>query len=405
MNRSSQFGIKIDFEKSRGSYIFDKVKSRSFLDFFGQYSTLAIGYNHPMFSSLEFQAEFRKVSNVKITNCEILSDESDAFDKSFREYCSKGIYFYFHYCCTGALAIESAIKTAIDYKRIRNPRVISFKGSFHGINSYGGFVTDRFPPVKSRLDGLPGNCWPHFDSPMVTYEENKPITDEERVNTVVNQIEQTIVKDRNVVCILVEPIQCTFGDAYLPQSFFAGVRKLATQYDIPLIFDEIQTGFGGTGKLWYFEHLGIEPDIIAFGKKTQLSGIMVKEQFAKIFEKAIRLEVTWDADLMDMVRCKYVIKAYKEYNVLENVRKMSDRLVSGLKEIGGLLNIRNAGLLVAFDFVEKTKRDEFMKLLVNNGMICNPTLDHTIRLRPNLCVTVAEVDDALKIMAEAANKI
>jgi L-lysine 6-transaminase len=402
MNRSSIFKIKIDFERSQGSYLFDKNTGKQYLDFFGQYATLALGYNHPVFQLEEYQSEVKRVSHQKITNCEMLADETAEFDQVFRDYTSGGVFTHYHYTCTGALAIEAAIKAAMDYKGLNHLRVISFKGSFHGINSYGGIVTDRFEPVSQRLKGFPGQYWAPLGNPIIEYEDDEAIIDEEKVNNVLSQIEDIIVRDRNVCSILVEPIQCTYGDCYFPESFFLGVRKLADRYDIPLIFDEIQVGFGGTGKVWYFQHLPIVPDIVVFGKKTQLSGIMVQKKFAKIFQKSIRLEVTWDADLMDMVRCKYVINAYQKYNILDNVRLMSGRLVSGLKGIDGLLNIRNAGLLVAFDFEEKAQRDSFMKSLVNNDMICNPTRDYTIRLRPNLCVTSSEVDHALEIMTNAA---
>jgi L-lysine 6-transaminase len=405
MNRSSIFKIKIDFEKSQGSYLFDKSSGKQYLDFFGQYATLALRYNHPIFQSGDYQSEVKRVSHQKITNCEILADESAEFDKIFKDYTSIGIFNYYHYSCTGALAIEAAIKTAMHYKGIYNPRVISFKGSFHGINSYGGIVTDRFEPVNQRLISFPGSYWEPLDNPVIEYRDGEILIDEEKVNNVLQQIEDIIVRDKNVCGILVEPIQCTYGDRYFSQSFFIGIRELADRYDIPLIFDEIQVGFGGTGKVWYFQHLPIVPDIVVFGKKTQLSGIMVQDKFAKIFQKSIRLEVTWDADLMDMIRCKYVINAYQKYNVLDNVRLMSGRLVSGLKGIDRLLNIRNAGLLVAFDFKEKLQRDSFMKSLVNNEMLCNPTRDYTIRLRPNLCVTSAEVDHALEIMTNAAKSL
>lgn len=405
MNRSSQFGIKIDFEKSKGSYIYDKVTQRPYLDFFGMYATLTLGYNHPIFLSDEFQDELRRVSYVKITNCEILADESAEFDKKFREYSSKGIFSHFHYCCTGALAIEAAIKTAIDYKGIKNPRIISFKGSFHGINSYGGIVTHRFHPVNRRLDGFPGNYWEPFDNPVITYHKNKPIINENKVKQVLNQIEQTIINNKNVVCILVEPIQCTYGDAYFPHSFFDGLKTLADYNDIPLIFDEIQVGFGGTGKLWYFDHLEIEPDIVAFGKKTQLSGIMVNEKFAKIFETSIRLEVTWDGDIIDMVRCKYIIKAYQDDDILENVKKMGIMLKDGLAKLGNLKNLRHCGLLFAFDFESKDKRDAFVKSVYNDRMICNPTRDLSIRLRPPLSVNEQEIAHAIDIITKGNNSL
>ena len=405
MNRSSIFKRKIDFNKSHGSYLIDKDSGAEYLDYFGQYSTLAIGYNHPIFKSDKYIDEVTKVAHQKIANCEMFSDESAEFDELFRSFTSKNIFTHYHYSCTGALAIEAAIKTAMDYKGHDHQRVLSFKGSFHGINSYGGILTDRFEPVNQRLKGFPGAYWEPINNPVIIYNNGQEIIDDELVQRVLIEIEKIITDEKNVCAILVEPIQCTFGDYYFPEDFFRGVRELATKYDIPLIFDEIQVGFGGTGKLWYFEHLPIVPDILVFGKKTQLSGIAVQEKFSKIFQKSIRLEVTWDADIMDMIRCKYIMEAYIDSNVLNNVIGMADRLKNGLSKINLIKNIRNCGLLFAFDFEEKGQRAIFVKELFDNKMLCNPTRDKTIRLRPNLCVTKEEVDHALSIMQMAADKI
>jgi len=400
MNRSSAFKIKIDFERSHGSYVFDKNTKRDILDFFGQYATLSLGYNHPVFSTNAYRSEILRLSHQKIVNCEVLSDESGDFDRVFSDFCSAGLFTHFHYCCTGALAIEAAIKTAMDYRRHSDPRIISFKGSFHGINGYGGFVTDRFDPVSQRLNGFPGPFWEALDNPVIEYADGKAVIDGERVEKVLEQIE-TVLGKGNVCCILIEPIQCTFGDRYFPDSFFTGIRELATRYDTPLVFDEIQVGFGGTGKVWYFQHLPVTPDIVVFGKKTQLSGIMAKEKFSRIFEKAIRLEVTWDADIMDMVRCKHIIRAYRGYGILANVRDMSDRLKTGLSEIDGLLNIRNTGLIVAFDCAGKAERDKLTASLLERGMVCNATRENTVRLRPCLAVTADEVDHAIALIADS----
>ena len=81
---------------------------------------------------------------------------------------------------------------------------------------------------------------------------------------------------------MVEPIQCTNGDLYFTDNFFSGLEDIASEHDIPLIFDEIQTGFCSTGKVWYYQNLPIIPDILIFGKKTQLSGIMVNKKFSSI---------------------------------------------------------------------------------------------------------------------------
>ena len=405
MNRSSIFKKKIDFKKSSGSYLFDKNTNDNYLDFFGQYSSLAIGYNHPIFKSSSYIEDINRVAHQKITNCEIFSDESMEFDKSFREFTSNDNFEYYHYCCTGALAIESAIKTAMDYKGEGFQKVISFKKSFHGINGYGGIFTDRFNPVNKRLDGFPGSYWKRFNNPVIDYKDNSALIDKNFVKSVLDDIEDSIKKDKDVCAILVEPIQCTYGDRYFPKIFFSGLRNISDNYDIPLIFDEIQIGFAVTGKLWYYEKIGIEPDILVYGKKTQLSGIAVKKKFGKIFNNSIRLEVTWDADIIDMIRCKYIMDVYKKNNILNYVMSVSDYFKEELSKIKKLKNLRNSGLLFAFDFSSRMERDSFVEFLHKNKMLCNPTGEKSIRLRPNLCVSKSEINIALEIITNFYNTI
>jgi len=405
MNRSSIYRNIIDFKKSKGSYLFDKRNGNRLLDFFGQYATLTLGYNHPIFKTSIYLNEIANVAHQKIPNCELFSDESTEFDISFRNFTCGSNFTHYHYACTGALAIEAAVKTSMDYKGPGYDRVISFKKSFHGINGYGGFLTDKFSPVNLRLDGFPSASWDRVINPIVHYENNLAVIDEELVQSVLSNVESIITTKNNVCAILVEPIQCTFGDRYFPTNFFTGLRSLADQYDIPLIFDEIQVGFCVTGKIWYHNHLSVKPDIIVFGKKTQLSGIAVQNKFTDIFNQAIRLEVTWDADIMDMIRCKHIIKAIKDGDILGNVNNMSDLLIRGLSRIECIENIRHCGLLFAFDLATKKQRDLLFYEMKKRSMLCNPTGDRTIRLRPNLCVTKEEINHALSIMTKASKKI
>ena len=138
---------------------------------------------------------------------------------------------------------------------------------------------------------LQGHPYKHYDNPVIlsssrTSEQNINF----RVRNLLEELTNDLKEDKNIGCILIEPIQCTYGDYYFTNQFFIGVRKLSEEFDIPLIFDEIQTGFCATGNIWYFQHLPITPDIVVFGKKTQLSGIMVNKKFSKIFQNPIRLE-------------------------------------------------------------------------------------------------------------------
>jgi L-lysine 6-transaminase len=384
--RSSKFDIKVDFSKSHESYLFDKNTDRELLDFFGMYASLPLGYNHPIFKSDEFIEEYLRVASFKINNCEFTSDETLEFDRDFKRYAGVDIFEHFHYSCTGALAVEAAIKTCIDYKRHTSPLILSFDNSFHGINSYGGFVTSRFPGADTRLDGYPSVFSKKIPCNLENVEEE--------------------MRTGKITCVLVEPIQCSAGDIYHDNQFFNGLRTLCNVYDVPLVFDEIQIGFGGTGKVWYFQHLDIVPDIVIFGKKTQLSGIMAQEKYGEIFnpKNSIRLEVTWDGDVADMVRCKYIIKAYKENNILDNVQKRGKQLIKGLSEIEQLSNLRNCGLIVGFDLSNTEKRDILVNESYKNGLICNKTGQKSIRFRPNLNISDIEIGLALEIIKETINK-
>jgi L-lysine 6-transaminase len=385
--RNSKFNININFKKSHGSHLYDNRTKREYLDFFGMYASLPLGYNHEVFKESLYVEQMKEACHLKINNCEFVSDETLEFDKIFSSFCNKANYVNFHYTCTGALAVESAIKTCIHHTDYREPLVLSFTNSFHGINSYGGFITDRFKPADKKLSGFPE-----------PFSLKIPASELDNFS---------LYSDVKPTCVVVEPIQCSAGDIHHSLEFFKKLRKFCDNLEVPLIFDEIQTGFGGTGKLWYYEWLGITPDIVIYGKKTQLSGIMVNEKYSKIFinGESTRLEVTWDADLLDMIRCKQIIKAYKKFNVLENVEKMGSFLLSSLSELPYLQNTRGKGLIIAFDLKTASERDLFVDQVYKNGMIVNKTGSKSIRIRPNLCLTKQEAKKAISILNKSLQEI
>lgn len=364
----SVWDILIDFEKSHGSYVFDKNTNKKYLDFFGMFSSLPLGYNHEVFDE-EFYNELKKISSVKVTNCEFHTDTYKQFCNKFHEFAGVGLYENFHFTCTGALAVECGCKLAMDYTK--KERIISMKNSYHGVHSYGNFTTSKFYPVNKRLEGYPNFNWSKISN--------------------LSELDCQISKG-DVAGILVEPIQATFGDHHVDPSFLREISKVAKENDIPLIFDEIQTGFGTTGKPWYFQHIGIEPDIVVFGKKSQVSGIMSTNKYPL---ESNRLCVTFDGDIIDMLRTTYIVKAYQEYGLLDNATKQGKRLVEELSSLSGLQNVRGVGLMIAFDMESKTIRDDFVDKLKSNGMICNPTGEKSVRLRPNLAVTDDDIQQCI----------
>ena len=393
MSKTSVFNIKIDFNKSYGSYIFDKNTDRSYLDFMGMYSSLPLGYNHKIFNR-DFKTKISDIAKLKIVNCEVLSDEFEEFYNDFKRF-TKGEFY--HFTCTGALAVEAAVKTAMWYKNPEpNGYILSLKNSFHGINSIGNILTTRFPGVDIRQGNIPGSgVWPSVNTIPEAIEHIK-----NSQSVFSNRFFMTS-KDSNLKGIIVEPIQATYGDNYLSIKHLKELRKVCTEYDIPLIFDEVQTGFGSSGKVWYSEYINVKPDITIFGKKSQVSGIMVNDSHSKVFELPKRLSVTFDGDLIDMVRCQYIIKALQNDKLLESIPERSSFFVNALKSFDLFDNVRATGFLFCLDLKDRYTRDRLVKNMYSNGMICNPTGEKSIRMRPNLATTMEEFIEAKIIIGDS----
>jgi L-lysine 6-transaminase len=373
------FDIVIDFEKSQGSYIYDKKTQASFLDFYSMYSSLPLGYNHSIFDE-SFRKKVASIAYLRMANNIFYSDEYEEFIALFSQYVfGENI----HFTCTGALAVESSIKAAMHYKKVKEPVVIGVKKSFHGVNSWG-FLTDRVGINEKRLEFFPTNNWYHLDlDEIIDLLENGDIA--------------------NLVAIIIEPIQCTNGDIYLDKTKLQKIRQLCLYRDICFILDEIQTGFGVTGKMWYYEHLELIPDILVFGKKSQVCGICTNDKYSEILKNPYqKLDVTFDGELIDIIRATYILKAYSQLNIMETVSINSKQIQDAISK--HTMNYRSIGHLMAFDFETTELRNEFVKLCYENNLLINKAGQKAVRLRPNLALTNDELNRFISIVNTACEK-
>jgi L-lysine 6-transaminase len=361
------FDIKIDFKKSAGSYLYDKNTKSYFLDFFGMFSSLPLGYNHPIFDS-SFEEKIMHISKIRMANNLFASDELNEFIQEFRK---KTFSEFHHYTCTGALAVESALKSAMEYKKIKDPMVFGLKKGFHGINSWG-FITDRYLSTAERIKYYPQNNWRNLElEQIISFLKTEDTS--------------------NIVAVIIEPIQCTAGDIYLSTSKLVELQHLCNKQDICFIVDEIQTGFGVTGNMWYSNHIGIEPDVLVFGKKAQICGIVTNGKYSEAITSSYRkLEVTFDGELMDAIRAEYILKAFDKHDILKNVTSNS-LIFSNLLE-KRVKNYRGIGNMIAFDFNSNEERNEFVDRCYSKQLLCNPTGEKSVRMRPNLAVSNLEIE-------------
>lgn len=412
------FDLVLDLKKSYGCRVYDSKSKKNFLDGFSFFASAPLGCNHPKLTTKEFINKIGNVSINKPTNSDLYTVEMAEFVDSFVRYAMPDNFKHLFFISGGALAIENGLKTAFDWKTRKNiekglgdtlgKQVIHFKEAFHGRSGYTLSLTNTFNIDKIRY--FTKFNWPRIINPKITFPLNNENTKnvENLEKKAISEINKAILENPNdIAALIIEPIQGEGGDNHFREEFFIELRKICDESEIMFILDEIQSGVGLTGKMWAYEHFDFKPDIVAFGKKTQVCGIMVNNRVDEIednvFKVSSRLNSTWGGNLTDMVRCQKYLEVIVEENLVENARIQGKRLLSGLEELGDkyshiISNVRGRGLMCAFDLKTPEKRDELRKKLYSNGLIVLGCGENTIRFRPALIISEEEVDEALDII-------
>ena len=412
----------LDLDKSHDSWIVDKRDGSKYLDMFSMYASGCIGYNHPKI--LENKDLLTKVSLFKPTLSDIYTTEYADFMKVFSETAIPEYLKNTFFIEGGALAVENALKVAFDWKVRKNLKngikdkgykVLHFKEAFHGRTGYTLSLTNT-DPIKTKF--FPKFDWPRIDNPHLSF----PITDDIINDVIIKekkalaQINQAVTNNPNdIAALIIEPIQGEGGDNHFRQEFFKELKSLSIKHDFLLIYDEVQTGIGITGKMWAHEHFeSCQPDIISFGKKTQVCGILVgnriNEVEKNVFKRSSRINSTFGGSLTDMVRFKIILETIKEFNLLENAKTNGQYL---LKEITKLeeqfpafvINSRGLGLFCSFDLPSSNERDELVQETYKNKLMILGCGIKSIRFRPHLTVTKVEIDFAIDVIKKSINNI
>ncbi|PNX47800.1 MAG: L-lysine 6-transaminase [Thermoplasmata archaeon M9B1D] len=410
--------LVLDLKKSKGCQIYDSRKNRFMLDCFSFFATSPLGVNHPELLNSQFIEKIGEVAINKPTNSDIYTIEMAEFVDSFAKQAMPDFFRHLFFVSGGALAIENGLKTAFDWKIRKNvengkneklgTQVIHFKEAFHGRSGYTLSLTNTFNLDKIKY--FPKFNWPRIINPKITFPLNTDNLEkvQELENKALSEIDNAVLKNPDdIAALIIEPIQGEGGDNHFRNEFFIELRKLCDIHDMMFIIDEIQTGVGLTGKMWAFEHFDFKPDILAFGKKTQVCGIMVNDRVEEVkdnvFRVPSRLNSTWGGNLVDMVRFQKYLEVIKKEKLIKNSEIQGKRLLEGLLGIhekypDKMLNPRGRGLMCSFDLQSSEKRDEFRKKLYSNDMIILGCGARTIRFRPPLIFSSEDVDKSLDIL-------
>jgi L-lysine 6-transaminase len=217
-------------------------------------------------------------------------------------------------------------------------------------------------------------------------------------------IEQAFDDDPwGLAAILIEPIQAEGGDHHFRSEFLVELRRISDERDAMLIFDEVQTGGGITGKWWAFEHFGVTPDIVCFAKKLQIGGILVSRRVEQVpghvFETPNRINSTWGGSLSDMVRATRILELVTELGLLDNAAARGAELLAGLHELEArhrlVTQARGRGLMCAFDLPTPDVRNALVRVCFEQGMLVLPCGERSIRLRPTLDIGTEHIAEGL----------
>jgi L-lysine 6-transaminase len=311
--------------------------------------------------------------------------------------------------------VENGLKVAFDwkvrknflkgYKEEKGHKVIHFKEAFHGRSGYTMSLTNTDP---TKVKYFPKFDWPRITNPKIKFPLENHLDEVIQLeDKALAEIELAIKKNLDdIAVIIVEPIQAEGGDNFFRKEFFIKLREIADKNEILLMFDEVQTGFGLTGKFWASEFY-VKPDIIAFGKKAQVCGIMVSDRIDDIddnvFKVSSRINSTWGADLTDMVRSKFILDVIKNENLVDNAKKVGEHLKFQLAKIQGeypalINNVRGLGLMCSFDLPTAQLRDHFKNNCYKEKLMILGCGEKSIRFRPPLNITENEIDKGLTII-------
>lgn len=410
------FHVALDLEKSKGSYIVDALSGKKYLDCYTYFATLPIGHNHPKMFRKNFLADLQRAAIANPANsdmyCKELAWAIDIFGRLAKPKGFKHMFFV----AGGSLAVENALKVAFDWKvqknkqkglkREKGSKVIHFREAFHGRSGYTLSLTNT-DPGKTRY--FPQFKWPRIDNPKLTFPLTPKVLSEVKKaeKNALDQIKKAIVSaGDDIAALIIEPIQGEGGDNHFRNEFLQALQKICNSNDILFIVDEVQTGFGSTGKLWAYQNYGITPDLIAFGKKAQVCGVIagprIQEVEDNVFKVSSRINSTWGGNLVDYVRGARYLEIMKEEQLVANCAKVGKYLLKKLEQelYDGerITNVRGKGLFIAFDLPSTEERDNLRQKAWDHGLASLACGTLSMRLRPPLTFSHKDADKVVAIL-------
>lgn len=397
-------------DRAQGTELWD-VDGKRYLDFVGGIGVLNIGHNHPKVVAA-VQAQLQKVTHA----CFQVVAYQPYLDLAKRlcemiggEQAYKAAFF-----TSGAEAVENAVKIARAYTQ--RSAVIAFRGGFHGRTLLGTTLTGMSQPYKQNFGPFAPEVF-HTPYPNAY----RGVTSEMALRAL-DELLATQVAPERVAAIIIEPVQGDGGFLSAPVEFLQGLRALTEKHGIVLILDEIQTGFGRTGKWFGFQHAGIQPDLVTVAKSLAgglpLSGVVGK---AEIMDAPLPggLGGTYGGNALSCAAALAVIDAYEQEHLLARGEALGERLRQGLLRLQTryprIGDVRGSGFMLAIELIKddlaRTPDADLNQRLIDEAraggllVIKCGVYRNVLRFLAPLVTSEAQVDEALQILDAALARV
>ena len=413
------FGFVLDLAASRGSRLVDARDGTAYLDLFTFFASSALGMNHPALADDPvFTAELLEAARNKPSNSDVYTVAMARFVETFARVVGDPRLPHLFFIDGGTLAVENALKVAFDWKSRwneahgRSPelgtKVMHLREAFHGRSGYTLSLTNT-DPVKT--DRFPKFAWPRIPAPYLTSAGDTEAREREALAAARAAFEQ---HPHDIACFVMEPIQGEGGDHHFRPEFLHGMQALCREFDALFVVDEVQTGFGLTGTPWAYQQLRVEPDVVAFGKKSQVCGIMaggrVDEVPDNVFRVPSRINSTWGGSLVDMVRARRVLEVIEADRLFDRAARSGAYLQRLLQDLAtrheAVTEVRGRGLMCAFSLPDKDFRDRALAALREEEHVlllgCGT---RSVRFRPALNVLESDLEAGVDAVSRVLSRM
>ncbi len=412
------FDMVLDLDASRGSRLVDARDGSSYLDMFTFFASNALGMNHPSLSeNEEFLQELLTAALNKPSNSDVYSEPMARFIDTFDRVLGDDKLPHRFFIEGGAAAVENALKVAFDYKSRRNEskgldpalgtKVMHLRHAFHGRSGYTMSLTNTDPNKVARF---PKFDWPRIDSPAAFDDVDIEAAEAASLQQARAAFE---AYGDDIACFIAEPIMGEGGDRHLRAEFLLAMQELCHEHDALFILDEVQTGCGLTGSAWAYQQLGLSPDVVAFGKKLQVCGVMAGGILDRcednVFHVGSRINSTWGGNLTDMVRSRRILEVIEAEGLIQRAAEQGEVLLDMLTKLAAdhpeLSRVRGRGLMCAFTVESAELRDAILAEAHEAHVLvlgCGPD---SVRFRPALTVSAEELAEGVEVIDRILNRL